>query len=88
MFFLVVLFLIFTFGLVVFNHRATIKEEKRGKNDDHEAEMRKRIIYFFALKLANEKRCCRSVIVQKRKTSLLLKSLCFICVLSSIETTA
>ena len=68
MFFLVVLFLIFTFGLVVFNHGATIKEEKRGKNDDDEAEMRKRMIYFFALKLTNEKRCFQPVIVQIRKT--------------------
>ena len=61
------LILIFIFGLVVFNHMATIKEEKRRNNDDNEAEMRKRInILFF--KLTGENGCCRSVLVQIRKT--------------------
>ena len=41
MFFLAFLILFFTFGLVVFNHVATIKEEKGADNDDYDVEMRK-----------------------------------------------
>ena len=39
--FVVVLILGFVLGLVVFNHVATIKEEKRVDNDDYETDMRK-----------------------------------------------
>ena len=39
--FVVVLILGFVLGLVVFNHVATIKEEKRADNDDNEVQIRK-----------------------------------------------
>ena len=40
--FVVVLILGFVLGLVVFNHVATIKEEKRADNGDYEVAMREK----------------------------------------------